>query len=88
MGGSDIPSYAIGTNYVPADGYAYIHEGEAVVPKKYNPAAGSTASAQTQPTGDTYHFHGNMILPNVTNQSTARELFAEFQKLARRQAAK
>jgi len=88
MGGSDIPSYAIGTNYVPADGYAYIHEGEAVVPKKYNPAAGSTASAQTQPAGDTYHFHGNMILPNVTNQSTARELFAEFQKLARRQAAK
>ena len=29
-------SYAIGTNYVPSDGLAYLHEGEAVIPKKYN----------------------------------------------------
>lgn len=33
-------SYEIGTNYVPSDGPAYLHEGEAVVPKAYNPAAG------------------------------------------------
>jgi hypothetical protein len=32
---------AIGTNYVPYDGFsATLHEGEAVVPKAYNPAAG------------------------------------------------
>lgn len=29
-------SYAVGTNYVPSDGLAYLHQGEAVVPKKYN----------------------------------------------------
>ena len=31
-----IKSYAVGTNYVPSDGLAYLHQGEAVVPKKYN----------------------------------------------------
>jgi hypothetical protein len=35
-----IPKLATGTNYVPQDMFAYLHEGEAVVPKKYNPAAG------------------------------------------------
>lgn len=31
-----IPRLAKGTNYVPNDGLAYLHKGEAVVPKKYN----------------------------------------------------
>jgi hypothetical protein len=35
----EIPKLAVGTNYVPQDMLAYLHEGEAVVPKKYNPAA-------------------------------------------------
>ena len=35
-----IPKLAVGTNYVPQDMLAYLHEGEAVVPKAYNPAAG------------------------------------------------
>lgn len=29
-------SYSVGTNYVPNDGLAYLHQGEAVVPKEYN----------------------------------------------------
>ena len=29
-------SLAVGTNYVPNDGLAYLHQGEAVIPKKYN----------------------------------------------------
>lgn len=33
-------SFAVGTNYVPYDMTAQIHEGEAIVPKAYNPAAG------------------------------------------------
>ena len=33
---SYIPKYAKGTNYVPNDGLAYLHQGEAVIPKKYN----------------------------------------------------
>lgn len=31
-----VPQYETGTNYVPNDGLAYLHQGEAVVPKKYN----------------------------------------------------
>ena len=35
-----IPKLSVGTNYVQREGLAYLHEGEAVVPKKYNPAVG------------------------------------------------
>ena len=31
-----IPSAAVGMNYVPNDGLFYLHQGEAVIPKKYN----------------------------------------------------
>jgi hypothetical protein len=43
----DIPFFEKGTNYVPKDGLAYIHEGEAVVPKEYNPDAGFDSGVQT-----------------------------------------
>lgn len=36
---STVASYDVGTNYVDRDQLAYIHEGEEIVPKKYNPAA-------------------------------------------------
>ena len=32
----NMASFAVGTNYVPNDGLAYLHQGEAVIPKKYN----------------------------------------------------
>lgn len=32
-----IPQYDVGTNYIPNDQLAIVHEGEAIVPKKYNP---------------------------------------------------
>jgi hypothetical protein len=41
---------ATGTNYVPYDGFkASLHKGEAVVPAKYNPAAGGAASKKDAP---------------------------------------
>lgn len=36
---NEIPKLNVGTNYVPEDTLAMIHEGEAVVPKKFNPYA-------------------------------------------------
>lgn len=44
---SNVPyvnSYAVGTNYVPEDQLAFIHKGEAVVPKKYNNSGYSPVS--------------------------------------------
>lgn len=38
-----IPSLNVGTNNVKHEGLAYLHQGEAVVPKKYNPAVGGTS---------------------------------------------
>ena len=38
--------YSVGTNYVPNDGPAYLHKGEAVVPRAYNPAAGAPQQQQ------------------------------------------
>lgn len=35
-----IPRLATGTNEIPQEGIYHLHEGEAVVPKKYNPATG------------------------------------------------
>lgn len=37
--GIRLPGFAVGTNYVPQDMIAQIHEGEAIVPRAYNPAA-------------------------------------------------
>ena len=40
-----IQAYATGTNYVPNDGLAYLHQGEAVIPAKYNkPYSGNNNS--------------------------------------------
>lgn len=43
--GGGAAGYAMGLNYVPYDGMsAVLHKGEAIVPAKYNPAAGSSAA--------------------------------------------
>ena len=39
-----IPKLATGTNYVASEGLAYLHEGEAVIPKRYNPAIGGNGN--------------------------------------------
>lgn len=40
---ASMPSLSVGTNFVPTDGPAYLHAGEAVVPRQYNPAAGGSS---------------------------------------------
>jgi hypothetical protein len=44
-----IPSFAVGTPYVPADTLAMVHKGEAIVPARYNtPGAGGIQSMHVQ----------------------------------------
>lgn len=45
---------ATGTNYVPRDMFLLAHRGEAIVPARYNPAAGGQGGA---PTALTIHYH-------------------------------
>lgn len=44
--GAGIPQFATGTNYVPNNMLAQIHEGEAIIPKAYNPAAGGSGNSE------------------------------------------
>lgn len=48
FGSVQIPAFAVGTNYVPSDMLAMIHQGEAIVPKAYNPAAGGVLQSDGQ----------------------------------------
>jgi hypothetical protein len=42
--GLKVPSFDVGTNYVPRDMLALVHEGEAIVPKAYNNQGGSNGA--------------------------------------------
>ena len=44
-----IPKLKTGTNMVQQEGLAYLHQGEAVVPKKYNPAIGGGNTNMSSP---------------------------------------
>jgi hypothetical protein len=44
--GLQVPQMAVGTNYVPQDMLAVVHEGEAIVPRAYNPAAGGSGDTR------------------------------------------
>ncbi len=45
-----MPQYALGTNYVPVTGPAYLHQGEAVIPASQNMGGGSAAIAKLEAT--------------------------------------
>ena len=44
----EVASMAVGTNYVPNDGLVYLHQGEAVIPKKYNQPYQPTGLSQEE----------------------------------------
>lgn len=44
---SDLPSYDVGTPFVPDDQLALIHKGEAIIPADYNPFSGNGGSLGT-----------------------------------------
>lgn len=59
-----------GTNYVPRDMMAQIHEGEAVVPRQYNPAAGGSGGGFSE----THNYTGDTHISAFDSGSVARAL--------------
>ena len=57
-----IPTLDTGTNYVPKDTLAMIHQGEAVVPKKFNPYANGLNASMLSSMGGQ-----NNIIININN---------------------
>lgn len=45
--GAGIPQFAVGTDYLPRDTLAMLHEGEQIVPKAYNPNAPGNSNSET-----------------------------------------
>lgn len=61
-------SLAVGTNKIEDEGPYYLHQGEAVVPKKYNPALGNGVNEETNQRLDTLiYLMENMNFTNVVN---------------------
>ena len=59
---------ATGTNEIEYEGVYYLHEGEAVVPKKYNPALGNGTNSETNEKLDTLiYLMENMNFTNIVN---------------------
>lgn len=56
-----VPGYAVGTNYLPHDQLAMVHEGEAIIPKEFNPWANGKGMN-----------NGNNVVINVTTNSSDR----------------
>ena len=63
-----LPKLETGTNEVPYEGIYHLHQGEAVVPKKYNPALGNGTDEELGQKLDTLiSIMGNMNFTNVVN---------------------
>jgi tape measure domain-containing protein len=66
---------ATGTNYVPYDGMkATLHEGEAVIPKRYNPAAGGSPMGGTRVV---LTYAPNVRIDARTDQAQVQQLVAQ-----------
>lgn len=63
-----LPKLEVGTNEIPYEGIYHLHEGEAVVPKKYNPALGNGTDEELGQKMDTLiTIMSNMNFTNVVN---------------------
>ena len=74
------PKLETGTNEVPYEGLYHLHQGEAVVPKKYNPALGNGTDEEVGQKLDTLiSIMSNMNFTNVVNVGN-KTLYKEQQR--------
>lgn len=75
-----IPRLETGTNEIPYEGLYHLHPGEAVVPKKYNPALGNGTDEEVGQKLDTLiSIMNNMEFTNIVNIGN-KTLYKEQQK--------
>jgi phage-related protein len=75
-----LPRLETGTNEIPYEGIYHLHPGEAVVPKKYNPALGNGGNDETNQKLDTLiGIMNNMNFTNVVNIGN-KTLYKEQQR--------
>ena len=68
LGSVSLPRLETGTNEIPYEGIYHLHPGEAVVPKKYNPALGNGGNEETTERLDTLiGILNDMNFTNVVN---------------------
>lgn len=84
----NIPKLATGTNEIEYEGLYHLHPGEAVVPKKYNPALGNGGSEEMNNKLDTLiDIMNNMSFTNVVNVGN-KKLYEEQQSFNKKQQNK
>lgn len=67
-----VPAFATGTNYVPEDMLAMIHEGEEIVPKKYNPAYTGDTGSGMELTDNTLSKLGSLLMAATQFSSSSQ----------------
>lgn len=79
------PKLATGTNEIPYEGLYHLHPGEAVVPKKYNPALGNGGNDEMNEKLDTLiNIMNNMSFTNVVNVGN-ETLYKKQQRYSKQQ---
>jgi hypothetical protein len=81
-------SLDVGTNYVPRDMYARIHEGEAVVPKEFNPAAGAGEGEGGGGYHEQHNYNGHVSLRAMDTRGIRSLLKGQGNRREIMQAAK
>lgn len=88
IGEISLPRLETGTNEIPYEGLYHLHPGEAVVPKKYNPALGNGGSDEMNDKLDTLiEIMDNMNFTNVVNVGN-KKLYEGQQAFNKRQQNK
>jgi len=81
---NNLPAFRVGTNYVPHDMDARIHEGEAIVPKQYNPAAGGFQNADLEAKVDVLNALISKLLSSAQRSEESNRYTAKVLKLVTR----
>ncbi len=88
IGEISLPKLETGTNEIPYEGLYHLHPGEAVVPKRYNPALGNGGSDEMSDKLDTLiEIMDNMHFTNVVNVGN-KKLYEGQQSFNKRQQNK